>query len=178
MPEGNDPYGTQAYNQQLSKELRCSAHSLKARQQFMQIPVDVSRTYIVTNPVTHQDTVIRIPVEHGGKALRPPASSVAAVASTRADSRNEGTMPSSFSMKGPTPSPSVASSRRSVNSIAPPSTVGGGSSRRTQQHEKLEQRLHALELTLDEERAGRHKVQVELARLQTMLERTLAENNK
>lgn len=168
MPEGNDPHGVLARGQLHSKELRCAAAALKARQQAMRLPVDPAGAYIVTNPITNQDTVIHVPHAADG----PPASeSVAArCSSSRAAASPVSAAAPSTSVlaRGP---PSVASSSpRSVRSVNPPSSVGGRSAARSA---AVESRLAALEDTLSVEREGRLAVQAELARLQTLLEKNL-----
>ena len=167
MPEGHDPWGHQALNQQISRELRCAAAASKARQQDMQLPVDPAAAYIVSNPVTHQDTLIRMPVSRQGGSRGSLGAHVPGVARAPASRRT----------------PSVAGSERSVrtsaSSVVPPTTVSGGSTMRryTPQQEALEARIATLEGTLAQERDGRLQVQAELARLQQLLEKRLASDN-
>jgi hypothetical protein len=189
MPEGHDPWGHQALNQQISRELRCAAAASKARQQDMQLPVDPAAAYIVSNPVTHQDTLIRMPVSRQGGSRgslgahvpgdsgvppRPakPASTTSSITGSRV-----------ARAPGSRRTPSVAGSERSVrtsaSSVVPPTTVSGGSTMRryTPQQEALEARIATLEGTLAQERDGRLQVQAELARLQQLLEKRLASDN-
>lgn len=157
MPEGNDPYGTFAFGQQLSKELRCAASSLKARQLEQQIPVDTSTAYIVTNPLSHEDAVIYV-----------KNTSVGRTAAIRATDSLAAARPASTSAA------SVASGsvRSYQSSVVPPSTQRS-SVRLSRDQEALEQRLRNLESTLEQEREGRLTVQAELARLQQLLEKQL-----
>lgn len=60
MPEGNDPMGYRALDQQISREMRCAINHRKATQQNQRLAVDASRTYMVANPLNHAEAPIDV----------------------------------------------------------------------------------------------------------------------
>lgn len=58
MPEGHDPMGYLALQQQINKERRCTINFIKSRNQV--IAADPKGAYIVSNPITHVDTLIEV----------------------------------------------------------------------------------------------------------------------
>jgi hypothetical protein len=172
MPEGNDPQGYLAHRQRISKELLCAASSLQSRKAQATSPPEATEPYIVTNPVTNQSTVIRVPKAHPTGHVAPSSVATFGSEGSRASSArlSEANLKAQASRSGPPKGVAVSTAASSTRrSTVPPSTH-----RSTAQREALHDRLKSLEATLDEERAGRQHVQQELARLSELLQRQLA----
>lgn len=158
MPEGHDPFGANAMSQRIDKELRCAASHTLSRQRLMQIPAEASQTYIVSNPVTHTDTVLHVPS--------------AAMMSSRADSVSRSGARAGGS--GATGDFAAASASASPRSVSRSGASGNGLKMTTvsvrRSDAELLAKIDRLEATLLEERQGRTVVQTELQRLTELLE--------
>ena len=160
MPYGSDPYGSFAYQQRVDKERLATINAHKKKKEAASFPADPHGAYLVTNPLTHVDSVITPGAKTPGSAApRLTPTVLKAVDGSKQSA--------------------AGSSRASVRSVASSSSrLSRGTSRCASsiaRDEALLSKMEQLETTVKEERASRQKVEAELQRLEELVQKHLSE---